>query len=278
MQLLRKLKFYVLPLLCLIFARTLTASIPQEVYSLLDVCGIEHDGTLPSIVKATQSAWLMKPLQERWQLEEKDFSPEKKQEIRTLIEQMGFFHEISPQEQHYTYCLIGGATSPAFQKRLNYVAHLWQNGLRFDQLILLSGDRDLDPVIDKAEVEKGCKIEAEAVRFIYDTTPLPAEMRDVPVLVSKAPKQNSPHGLIRPSRAGTVRAWLELNPMPGNCLFITHQPYIHYDNTVAACLLDSSYPFMTAGPGTTPEKNSVALLLDTVARYLYQKLEYEKSH
>lgn len=277
MQLQRKLK-KIVPLFCMLLCSPLAAALPQEMFTLLEVCGVQHDGSLSSIVEATQASWLRKPLQERWQQAELDFSPEKKQIVRDLIERMGFLKEMAPSSNHYTYCLLGGATSPAVQKRLNYVKSLWEKGLRFDQLVFLSGDRDLDPVLDKTEYDSGCKIEAEAMRYIYEATPLPDDMRAVPLVIVKAPKQNSPHGIIRPSRADTVRAWLALDPSPGTCMFVTHQPYVLYDHAVAENLLTPSHPFTTVGPGTMAEKNSVALLLDTVARYLYQKLEYEKTH
>jgi len=250
----------------------------EQLYELLDVCGVSHDGTLPSIVQATQAAWLRKPLQERWQLEEKDFSEETKERIRTLLDQMGFIREVLPTENHYAYCLIGGATYPSFQKRVHYVASLWEQGFRFDQIVLLSGDRDLDPVMDRVYLEMGCKNEAEGVLAVYQNSPLPDEMRFIPVTVAKASKQSSPLGLVRPTRGDTIRAWLALSPLPGTCLFVTHQPYVLYDNAVAACFLGPDYPFATAGLGTTAEKNSIAVLLDNTARWLYQELEYRKAH
>ncbi len=252
-----------------------TMELPLELYTLLDICGVEHDGTLPSIVQATQSAWLRKPGQERWQVAEKDFGERNNGQIRYLIERMGFIQEKAPEGTRYTYCLILGATLPAMQKRLRYVRSLWEQGVRFEQIVILTGDRDLDPVADRISLEHTCSNEAQGARFIYENAHLPEDLRALPLLVIDTPKQPSPKGLIRPTTADTVQDWLALGLPMGTCLFISNQPYVLYQHSVVRCIL--RFPFTTAGPATTAEKNSVAVLLDTVARWLYQQLEFRKS-
>lgn len=253
-----------------------TMELPQELYTLLDICGVEHDSTLPSIVQATQSAWLRKQGQERWQLEEKDFGAENNKKIRRLIERMGFIHEKSPECTHYTYCLILGSTLPSFQKRLNYVRTLWERGVRFEQIMILTGDRDLDPVADHISQEHNCRNETQGSRFIYENTQLPDDLRALPLFVIDSPKQPSPKGLTRPTTIDTIQDWLALRLPLGTCLLVSNQPQVLYQDSVVRCLL--RYPFSTVGPATTAEKNSLAVLLDTVARWLYQQLEYRKTH
>ncbi len=273
---LRKLLSHFLFPLSILSTATTTAELPPEMDELLQVCEVHHNGDLSSIAEATKNSWLRKPGKERWQIDTIDYGTDKNQRIRELVYQLGFIKEVPPTAGHYKYCLIGGAVASAFQKRLLYVRSLWEKGLRYDQLIILTGERALDAQVDKSEIAVGCKTEAEALQFVYENSLLPTDMRAIPYQLVVAPNKLTPSGVVRPSRGDTVLQWLSTHPSPGDCMFVTHQPYVQLDQGAIANVLGPDYPFVTVGPGTDAAKNSIALLLDTVGRCLLQQFENEK--
>ena len=68
--------------------------VSDSMLQLLALTGVEHDGSLASIVKETQAQWLRKPGQERWDIVEQDYK--QRDEINKLLKKMGFINEIKP--------------------------------------------------------------------------------------------------------------------------------------------------------------------------------------
>lgn len=242
--------------------------IMDQIIRLLEVCGVKHDGTPSSIVAATQKAWLRQPGKERWEMEEKDFGAEKNQIIRDLAETLGFIREIPPKDRKYHYCLLHGCVLPQFQTEVNYAAKLWDRGVSFDKVVFLGGDRRLDPKADRIPHKHAFKTSLEGLRFVYEMTPLPDSMRALPLLIVNAP---NPPGQLRPTTGDTIRAFLGLGDRPDSCLFVSRQPFVLYQDSVARSLMPPNCHLETVGPGLVKETAPIAIILDTIARYLFQQ-------
>jgi hypothetical protein len=246
--------------------------ITPQLCELLDVTGITCDRTLPAIVEATQNAWLRKAGSERWEIIE-FYTQSQQKQIAELCDKMGFFGEALPQNQHYAYCCILGAALPTARARILYVKELWEQGVRFDHVILLTGDRNLDDRIDLVpELDLLPRNESAAIELLYSRLPLPQEMRELPVTLIDTPKKD----LRRPSTCDTITEWMNQSPRPGNCLFISNQPWVKYQKAVVGCYLSKEFPFEVVGPkASSMFRKRAAVMLDNVARWLYA--EYELS-
>lgn len=263
--------------------------------SLLNIFDIQHDRTLPSIVKETQKSWLRPAGLERWQLPN-TFSQETIDCIAPHLERIGLIHEIMPSQKQYTYALFMGATLKTVIKRLAYLIKQWKEGLRFNHLVILTGQRDLIPkesidvvlnsplinVINPEalkELWKSVKTETDMIQAII-THALPITiLQDICVTVVDAPKKQLSDGTWRrPTTADTVICWLMNNPTPGPCIAISNQPHILYQQSVLKTILPVSFDVAAMGSHKRISTN-IAEILDALARLLYQEnIRYTLGH
>jgi hypothetical protein len=171
-----------------------------------------------------------------------------------------------------------GAAYPRMQTRLVHLVDLWQKGVRFDQVVLLSGARPLtqseqSALVDAYGLQDSTIIpltEADAMKLVYETIDMPDAMRKVSLVVIDVPMQITKSGaLARPTTGDTVNQWMELHPKPGNCLVISNQPYVAYQHSVSKTLLPKDFIVETVGAQSTDTQ--IDVYLDTIARLLYQE-------
>lgn len=242
---------------------------------LLAWTNVEHDGSLASIVQATQAAWIRKAGTERWDIADKDY--EHAMWIERQFEKLNLIEEIKPSQKKYDYLLWMGAAYPRVQDRLSYAIQLWQEGVRFDEIVLLSGARPLTDAEQQAlithfnlTVDQAPVTEVDAMRLVYQRTTMPAEMQAVPLIVIDVPMEVAQNGAVmRPTTGDTVNAWMQLQPQPGNCLVISNQPYVGYQDSVVKTLLPQNFVVETVGAQS--QETKIDVYLDTVARLLYQE-------
>lgn len=246
---------------------------------ILELTDIEHDKTREDIIRKTQERWLQKE-KERWEFEER-FTGRRK-EIFPWLRSFGVIDRISSSSQHFDYAAIHGGLFSRVYSRLLFLIDEWNKGVRFDTLVFLTGDRDL--VIDRESIEifKSFfpdkkipfipKIESEMVEMIYHLTDLPKEMRDLKVQFIHAPKINGK----RPNTGHTVQKWLQMKPEAGSVLFISNQPYVHYQHAIAKTYMPLSFTFITVGDAA--QNIPLSIHLDNLAKWLYQEnIYFEKS-
>ena len=257
---------------------------------LLAEFGIEHDGTLDDIVNKTQASWLRKPGQERW-----DLASEKTAKLaqnQGLFRACGCMDEVAPALMQYDYAIVMGALTARMRMRLAYAVELWKNGVRFKQLILLSGRRPRMPQLETENMILGIGLvknpltkkpdwqfsgplpenEADIMRVLFEQADLPADfLANVQVVFVEAPmKLNADGQLVRPTTADTVDEWLQQHPVPGTCLLVTNNPYVGYQDSVARTLLPASFKIEAVGQIDTGDSN-LAVHLDNLARWLHQE-------
>lgn len=235
---------------------------PQALSSLAE--GLE---ILPGedLVARTQERWLRKAGQERWEMAE--LSPEKRCFVLDWAEKEGFFAPWMPTEPFYDQALILGATTARMESRLAFLADLWKGGTRFGKIVWLTGERPLDPRVDS--LTDFAKTETAAAPILWEKADLPEEMRKLPVLFVASPMKEDGK---RPNTADTILSWLESAPEPCTALFISDQPFCGYQFAVIKALVPDAYQFDVAGAGvhSTNHPAAGAIILDSVARWLYQ--------
>jgi hypothetical protein len=266
-----------------------------ELSQLLNILNIKHDGTLASIVKETQQHWLRQAGKERWQVDE--ICADKKDEILKISQMLGQLDEIAPTKTHYRYAVILGATAKRVRTRLAYLIELYKKGIQFDEIIMLGSDRPLDAeienevmLLDTKNPDLACKTnwtfngalpktEFEMLKFIYDQADLPAQFKAVPTQIINTPMIKNSNGTMRrPTTEDTIKTFLSLNPKSGDCLFISNQPYVSYQDAVVRTYLPQEFNLETVGSCASPTLRN-AELLDNYARTLYQeKIRREKEN
>ncbi len=244
---------------------------PQALEQLMK--GLGMDLTEDPIV-ATQREWLRKPNHERWEVTE--LTPEQREFVLGWGRANELYDEWKPIATHYHTALILGATTSRMETRLAYLAKLWDEGVRFTEIVWLTGERPLDPRVD--QLTDRCKNEAEAAKIIWKEASLPEEMRELPVVFVAVPMKTENGILKRPTTEDTIVAWLHLSPPPAPSLFVSDQPFCGYQYAVIKKSLPDEFLFEVVGMGVDPEKHplAAAVTLDSLARWLYTEAAEKK--
>jgi hypothetical protein len=255
---------------CALLLSSLTAAptknfISRDLLVLLEAMDVPNDGTAQSIVAATQKQWLRPKGKERWEVAD-TLTPEQRKAVIKFYTKNGFFNEVSPQRKSYDYVLVLGATVSRMEKRLDYLDRLYEKGIRFKQVILLTGARPLDPEVES--IPPGCKTEGEALDYLWKSMKLSKQVAwkyfECPMVTLADGKEK------RPNRAEAFQFWLKTSPPPGTCLLISNQPYCHYEQALAQNVLPKEMKFEVVGPKADPASQNGNVMLDNLARWIYE--------
>jgi len=221
-----------------------------------------------NLVAYTQNHWLRKPGQERWEMQE--LTANERTYVLNWAVQQGLFTDWLPFCDTYDKALILGASTSRMELRLNYLKNLWNQGVRFQEIVWLTGDRPLDQRIDG--LTERCENESQAARIIWEKSDLPDAMRQLPVLFISVPMKGDGPIRQRPNTADTIIAWLQTDPAPCKALFASDQPFCGYQFAIVKGLLPSSFLFDLVGAGVDPFSHpaAAAITLDSIARWIYQ--------
>jgi hypothetical protein len=260
-------KWYLLLFLCLcIFSFALPIQDHKiDPSALKELCLTLDIASDADLIKQTQKQWLRKPGQERWEM--KELSNDKKAFVLTWAKEQGLFTPWKPACKRYDKALILGATTVHMQMRLDYLKALWLEGIRFDEVVFITGDRPLDKRVD--ELMDRCQNESEAAPILWEETPLPDEMRSLPVIFIAVPMKNRG----RPNTEDTLVAWLKRVDKPCTALFVSDQPFCGYQFAIIKSCLPPSIQFDVVGQGIESPSHpaAAAILLDSIARWIYQE-------
>jgi len=223
----------------------------------------------PDFISETQKQWLRKPFQERWEMvelpsQERDF-------VLKWAKEQGMFAPWRPSCTSYDKALILGATAPRMQTRLEYLKKLWNEGIRFSEIVWLTGERALVKSVDGLLTDR-CNNESEAACVIWKEADLPKGMRALPVIFISVPMENA---LQRPTTQSTLIAWLKAYPTPCTALFVSDQPFCGYQFATVKSILPYTFSFDLVGEGENPNAYPnlpvAAIVLDAIARWIYQE-------
>jgi len=215
------------------------------------------------LLEETQKRWLRAPGQEMW--EKSEISSDQRHFVLNWAKQQGLFTQWLASSNSYDKALIFGASTHLMQSRLNHLKEAWLGGVRFQEIVWLTGDRLLDRRIDGfVDV---CKNESEAAQILWESADLPEDLRKVPVSFIAVPM----NGKKRPNTKDTIVAWLDANPEHCKVLFVSSQPFCGYQFATVNKNLPDSFLFDVIGPGIDPTgyPTAATIVLETVARWLY---------
>lgn len=258
----------------------------QPLLQVLEVFEIKHNGTWDDIVAQTQKKWLRKDGKERWDVEDMiHASPEM---IYDLFSKLALVQPKYSSESHYEYAVILGATLQKVRSRFNFLSKEWKKGMRFNKLVILTGDRLLNPDFENQEAlinpslspypfrkdwsfsGQLPKNETEMMLLVLDQLDLPKEWQSKKPIIADAPQKKGK----RPNTEDTVWEWLAKNPQPGSTLIVTDQPFLGRADTIVRKILPD-FSIETVGEGVSfdyfkSEKKATPVILDELARWIYE--------
>ncbi|HAB98269.1 MAG TPA: hypothetical protein DCE71_00405, partial [Parachlamydiales bacterium] len=117
---------------------------PQALRELVAVLNIPDEADL---IEETQKRWLRKPNQERWEMAE--LSLDQREFVLDWAAEQNILADMKPSEMLYDKALILGATTGHMQLRLNFLMQHCVEGVRFHEVVCLSGERPLDHKVDQ---------------------------------------------------------------------------------------------------------------------------------
>ncbi len=220
-------------------------------------------------VAQTQQQWLRKGGKERWEMEE--LTEDRRRFVLDWAKKQGLYTAWKASQPSYDKALILGANTYHMETRLAYLKKLYQDGIRFKEIVWLVGERPLDARVDG--LMDVCKTESQAARHIWAHADLPPDMKLVPVQFVDSPMKTENGILKRPTTDDTIIDWLKTTPAPCTSLFISDQPFCGYQFAVIKTLLPYTFQFDVAGDGADPSSHSsaAAITLDAIARWIYQE-------
>ncbi len=238
---------------------------------LLDVFDLSDQNDLQSIVEATQKHWLQTG-KERWEFAQRD--EDKRDLLIPIFKDLKIIDTIDACSINYDYALIYGATYSSVIKRMRHLVSQFHRGVRFKQVILLTGQRYLK--FSEKEKHLPYQTETEMMLSLWKTMAIPEAMRSLPFVLVDTPQQKRNGTWARPNTQDTLIEWLKTNPTPGSCLFVSDQPYSGYQDAVARYALSDAFSIETIGVKADPDL-PIAVVLDNIARWIYTENNIRRS-
>lgn len=304
----------------------------ENLQELLKLDGIDPNSPLGEIKDITQKTWLQvvqgqsvqsqsaqsqsafaqpatKGTVERTDLRDDAAKLAKKEKIESIAkDRMKLFDKRDPALSHYKYGGWLGALLTGVRGNLHSLVEAWKQGVRFDHLVVFTGERDLrkedgqeddikklcDPTQSPLPFKKDWKLpdgakydtEHDMMRLVFDQVQLPEDMEAA--LKGKVTFINATKSLgKRPGTKECYVKWLkEHDPEPGAILAPGYPLLWSYQQIAGANVLGSSYPLDMSAPAFAGayyehrKHNVVSVIQDTFAKCIFElnnRLEARKS-
>jgi len=256
-------------LLCKVFGASspLLQADGKPLQPLIDIAKIYHipdEDQFDSILAFAQTHFFQAN-RERWEFS--DVTSDKIEELYSAFTSLGCIDEIHPKQQSYTYALVLGSTESNMKERISYLINEWENGIRFSEVVLLSGDRPLDKKIEPASASFATEADL-IVHLWYALTK--GDLHSLPVTVVRSPMKYSSTLLKRPNTQDTIIDWLKLSPQEGSCLAVSSQPFVYYQQSILQLHLPQGFSLDVIGPKNS-QGFSLPIYLDNLARWMFQE-------
>ena len=222
--------------------------------------------TLEEMVKITQEKWLRPVGSERWNLKDSSLLKVHRTEIIRLLKKMGFVNEIKPSLKNYDAILVLGISDKNLITRINYIKKIYQEGIQYKKIYLLSGKIKIRPNLKEMMNIDSLHFltEISVMDYLCKKLCISLKQPEMPIVMVVAKKKKN-----RPNTADTLQEWLAKNDAEKNILIISNQPFVRYQKEVVKRVLKTSCNFDTVG-AKMDLSIPIAVILDTVARYLYE--------
>lgn len=207
------------------------------------------------IITYTQNHWLRKSGQERHDMNENPLYVQHKVFILYHFQKLGMIASTYPKKKYYDYVVLHGAMTETMERRILF----WKGivpGIKFKQIVFLTGRRMLDPIKEKNY--KGLTTEAEMAEYLVQKN----RIKNVQIINAIEFKG------ARPNTQDTVNTWIKSNPTPGSVLAISNAPYNPRQDWILKKSLGDNFTVETVGPSLHP-KTKLSTLFDELARLIF---------
>lgn len=253
--------------------------ITQPIKRILYSMGLSCDDDLKNVVKLTQQKWLKK--NDTNTLEEVD---RKRENYIYQLKEAGCIDRILPSKKNYDYCLVLGGQYQTFTSRLQYLIDKWEEGVRFKSLVFLGEKRAVDFEKEKKmllnnsnnqirtkAIKKMPQIEIDMMKFIYENTEVPKEMRELKTVFIDGAMDILDCDIVLPNIYNSILAWFyKEKPIAGSCLVVSSQPYVGYQESIVKEALNRNFEIEAIGDAAISD-TKVSTYLETLAKWLYQE-------
>ncbi len=165
---------------------------------------------------------------------------------------------------------------------------LWEKGIRFEKLVVLTGQRPLDKTLESSQLlldtthptlhfKQGKQLnvklpstEIGMINYTFNHIKMPKTWEAIPFVYVDTPMQKTENGILRrPNTQDTINEWLtRYNPKPGSILALSNQPFVGYQDAVLRKYLPPNFVIDTVGD-VDWEDEGVATILDSLTRWIY---------
>ncbi len=202
--------------------------------------------------------------QERWEVQPTAWMTKDVEEIRADLEKLNITREVKPTDFNPDVIAVFGATLPGMRARFNYLDKLYtQNDLKFNFLVLLTGERKVTIGIDGTEqelIEIAEKYnttleqltETTLMREAYSVTDISKMVPTEKLIVinNRARVDSKTGQTIRPTTETTVQELCDVveEKLKGGSvainsfLFISSQPYVNYQELTVNKVIEQKLP------------------------------------
>lgn len=271
-MILKKILSFIL-LNCFVFLKVLGSISPlltperAPIVPLIEIAKIYQIGEedrFDSILNFAQTHFLQRT-KERWEFSE--MTSDKIEQIYAAFEDLGCVKKVHAKQNNYTYALVLGSTETNMTERISFLINEWEHGVRFSHVVLLSGERPLDPQIEP--MASLFTTESDLMNYLWNTL-TQGEIHSLPVITISSPMKSSSAGLKRPTTADTVIDWMKMSPIEGSCIAVSSQPFVPYQESVLQTYLPPGFAVETIDPKQS-HPFSLSLYLDTLAKWMFQE-------
>jgi hypothetical protein len=148
--------------------------------SLCQLTNVERGDSfgLEEVVVRTQRHWLRKHGTERYELANGPWEAHR-EEILTHLRPLNVIHHVKAEITNTPYDIVifHGAMAFSVKIRLEFLIAEYRRGIRFKQVVLLTGDRPLNSLREAEFIGLGLQTEAEIVQYLwYNNSGLPEDI------------------------------------------------------------------------------------------------------
>ncbi len=192
-------------------------------------------------------------------------------ELLEALRGAGMLSDAAPKLKKYDHVLLLGSKEPLAEARLEKVAQLWNDNVRFDKIHLLGSDRQLDTKheeIANVPGASGEKLHTETqmlkARYYEMRNNWPDELKKVETFAVNSFDRDGHNA----NTKETIETWLSANPSPaqGNVLVISNQPYVAYQDAAVKSVLPENFHVETVGAAIADKDVNISLAMDAFAR------------
>ena len=231
---------------------------------------------LKDIVDATQKNWLRNIDTERWEIEE-NYDQKTSDQLLLLFKEMSLLDEYVPQKKEYDYIIFMGDLVEDMELRCEYLKKLLEAGYAAKQLVILAGERPLDEKVGEyTAIKKMCqenevvKTEFDAIKIIICYFGFDKIFKAIAWVNAPMKKNETTGAYMRPTTDDTIVEWLKDDISAGSGLVISNQPYGPRQTLVVESLLPKEFEIACASCAVDIQEINATIILDELARYIYQ--------